>query len=229
MAELCAHADRRGAGRHTRGRVCSPNPTAYLWLSLLAALHLAAAETPADFFHEGATNYVFVRTPEARRAVEAGLQKYPDDVPLQKLLELLKQQENQQQQQQKDQDQKQEQNKDQKQQDQQSQQQKNEQQQKDQNKEQESKKQDEKDSQDKKNTEEKEKKDAKGEQRPKPQDQGEKKDEDQAQAGRMSAMQMTPQQAQQLLDAHKGEENVMIFLSPDQKGTNRLRGKFKDW
>jgi hypothetical protein len=195
-------------------------------LSLLAALRLAAAEAPADFFHEGATNYVFVKTPEARRAVEAGLQKYPGDVPLQKLLELLKQQENQQQ---KDQDQKQDQNKDQKQEDQQNQQQKNEQQQKDQNKEQQSKKQDAKDSQEKKSAEEKDQKDSQGQQRPKPQEQGDKKDQDPAQAARMSAMQMTPQQAQQLLDAHKGEENVMIFLSPDQKGTNRLRGKFKDW
>jgi Ca-activated chloride channel family protein len=197
-------------------------------LSLLAALRLAAAEMAADYFHEGATNYVFIKTPEARRAVETGLQRYPDDRPLQKLLELLKEQENQQQQQQNDKDQKQEQKKD-RQQKQPDQPQKNEQPQGDQNKEQESKKPDPKESQDKKGAEEKDKQDAKGAHPPKPQDQGDKPDPDPAQAARMSAMQMTPQQAQQLLDAHKGKENVMIFLSPNQKGTNRLGGKFKDW
>lgn len=192
-------------------------------LSLLAALRLFGAETPGDYFHEGATNYVFTKTPEARRAVEAGLQKYPDDVPLQKLLELLKQQENQQPQ--NNQDQKQDQNKDQQQkpQDQkkpQDQQQKNDPQQGDQKKDQESKKPDPKDAEQKQGSEDKDRK---------PQDQGDSKDQDKAQAGRMSAMQMTPQQAQQLLDAHKGEENIMIFLSPEQKGTNRLRGKIRDW
>jgi len=195
-------------------------------LSLLAALRLFGAETPGDFFHEGATNYVFTKAPEARRAVEAGLQKFPDDRPLQKLLELLKEQENQQPQ--NDQDQKQDEKKDQ-QQKPQDQQQKNDPQQGDQKKDQESKKPDPKDAEQKKGSEDKDRKPPEGPQARKPQDQGDPKDPDKAQAGRMSAMQMTPQQAQQLLDAHKGEENIMIFLSPEQKGTNRLRGKIRDW
>lgn len=40
--------------------------------------------------------------------------------------------------------------------------------------------------------------------------------------------QMTPQQAQQLLDSQKGEERALIFLPPDAKGKARPRF-FKDW
>jgi Ca-activated chloride channel family protein len=40
--------------------------------------------------------------------------------------------------------------------------------------------------------------------------------------------QMTPQQAQQLLDSQKGEERALIFLPPDAKGKPRPRF-FKDW
>ncbi len=40
-------------------------------------------------------------------------------------------------------------------------------------------------------------------------------------------MPMTPQQAQQLLDAQKNEEKVMVFLPPSK--TNRTSKVFKDW
>ena len=43
----------------------------------------------------------------------------------------------------------------------------------------------------------------------------------------MRAMQMTPQQAQQLLDAQKSDERAMIFLP--QMRTNRQDRVFKDW
>ena len=42
-------------------------------------------------------------------------------------------------------------------------------------------------------------------------------------------MQMTPQQAQQLLDAQKSEERAMIFQPLNQR-TNKPRDRvFKDW
>jgi Ca-activated chloride channel family protein len=54
------------------------------------------------------------------------------------------------------------------------------------------------------------------------------KPEDQnAEAGQMMELRMTPQQAQQLLDAQKGDERMMIFL-PEMK-TNRQNRVFKDW
>jgi len=57
-------------------------------------------------------------------------------------------------------------------------------------------------------------------------DQG-KPDDQQAQAKKGMMAQMTPQQAQQLLDAQKGEEKPLIFI-PKLK-TNRMDRVFKDW
>ena len=43
-------------------------------------------------------------------------------------------------------------------------------------------------------------------------------------------MQMTPQQAQQLLDAQKSQERAMIFQPQQTVRTNRPRDRvFKDW
>lgn len=194
---------------------------------VVAALPAVAGEAPEDYFHQGATNFVFEKKQEAKKVVETGLKRFPDDVPLQKLLELLKEKENQQQQQD-DKDQKQDDKKDQqqKQQDQKDQQQKNEQQQNEQKKDEQNQKQDQKDSQGKQGADEKDKQDAEKRQSQKPQDQGEKGDQDQA--GKMTPMQMTPQQAAQLLDAHKGEERVLLF-TPQLLRTNRQVNRTKDW
>jgi Ca-activated chloride channel family protein len=57
---------------------------------------------------------------------------------------------------------------------------------------------------------------------------GEDKDQQQAMAQPGKAVQMTPQQAQQLLEAQKGEERALIFLPQNQKRSAQNRG-FKDW
>ena len=68
-------------------------------------------------------------------------------------------------------------------------------------------------------------KDAQGKQGEKD-DKGEKPEGDTA-AKMTRAIQMTPQQAQQLLDAQKSEEKAMIFVP--QIKTNRTDRVFKDW
>ena len=58
---------------------------------------------------------------------------------------------------------------------------------------------------------------------------GEKSDKSSEQQNYARAMQMTPQQAQQLLDAQKSEERAMIFQPVNQR-TNRPKDRvFKDW
>ncbi len=52
-------------------------------------------------------------------------------------------------------------------------------------------------------------------------------EDQQAQAGKAMMVQMTPQEARQLLDAQKSEEKAMIFI-PKLK-TNRTDRAFKDW
>jgi Ca-activated chloride channel homolog len=71
-------------------------------------------------------------------------------------------------------------------------------------------------------------KEDKAQQGKKPENQGDKPDQDQAQAGKMTPMQMTPQQAAQLLDAHKGEERLLLF-TPQLLRTNRQNLRTKDW
>ena len=62
---------------------------------------------------------------------------------------------------------------------------------------------------------------------------GQKKDQDKAdeearEAAMMAAGQMTPQQAQQLLDAQKGQEEVLRFVPPENKPA-RQSGFIKNW
>jgi Ca-activated chloride channel family protein len=58
---------------------------------------------------------------------------------------------------------------------------------------------------------------------------GEKSDKSSEQQNYARVMQMTPQQAQQLLDAQKSEERAMIFQPVNQR-TNRPKDRvFKDW
>lgn len=55
---------------------------------------------------------------------------------------------------------------------------------------------------------------------------GEKPEEQPAEPGSTRPLQMTPQEAQRLLDATKGEEKTIIFVPPR---TNRLDRVFKNW
>jgi len=157
----------------------------------------AHALTADDYFHGGAVNYLSNNIPKALEVVTNGRAIYPDDVKLKKLEELLKQQQQQQQQQQ----QKDEQKKQEEKKDQQSKQdQKEEQKQQEQSKEEQQKQQ-----QSKSNADEKQQK----EQQP------------------TTAHAMTPEEAKKLLDAQKGDEQVLRF-EPEGEPRNRER-LFKDW
>ena len=186
-------------------------------LSLIGlAVFGANAQTADDFFHGGAQSYLSNNIPNALAVVTNGLQRFPDDAKLKKLYELL----NQKQQQQNQQDQKQDQQKDQKQdqqkQDQQQddkkdQQSKNEQQKKD-----EAKKQ--QDAQKKKDQDKKDQQQAKS---------GDKSKEKPGEQQPVQAHAMTPQEAKQLLDAQKDDEQVLLFQpkADPQKQSKQL----KDW
>ena len=197
-----------------------------LSLSLLLAWQKVCAQlAPADdFFNGGAQLYISNNIPAALERVEGGLKIYPDDVKLKKLEQLLKQQQQQQQQNQQQQNQQQQQKQDQ-QKNQQNQQQQNQQPSKDNSKDQQKKdeqKQNQadqkKDDQQKKPEEQKspaEKKD--GEKQDKPDDEGQP----------IKAGQMTPEEAKRLLDAQKGNEQL-LQLKPQDKPRNPSR-PVKDW
>jgi Ca-activated chloride channel homolog len=206
-----------------------------LSLLLFAAPAVRAQFAPADdFFNHGAQFYISNNIPSALEQVEAGLKIYPDDGKLKKLEELLKQQQQQQQQQnQQQQDQKQ------KQQDQQNQQNQS-QQQKDQQSQQQQQNQQssQKDSQGQPKPDE-QKKDQSGEKKDEQQKQaeqkkssadkkdGEKQDKQDAAGRPLAPGQMTPEEAKRLLDAQKGNENV-LQLQPKGKPENSRR-PVKDW
>ena len=163
-----------------------------------------------EFFHDGAQCYLTNNLARAREQVDEGLKLFPNDTKLKKLDELLKQQ---QQQQSKD-DQK-----------------KDEQEKKEEEKKQEQKKQDQKDQQ---QQDKKDSKDKKDQQKPEEQKKssGEKKDKkDEKDKGEpsqpMQAHAMTPQEAKQLLDAQKGDEQVLQF-KPQEK-PEQLGKTLKDW
>jgi hypothetical protein len=169
-----------------------------LWLALPAA----RAQTADDFFHGGAMFYLSNNIPKAKEEVASGLKLFPDDLKLKKLEELL----NQQQQSQSDQQQQQQQQKDQEKQD------AEQKRQQDQNQEQQQQQPD-KSSQPK-------------DQQQQDQQQADGKDQGGQPAG-AGPHAMTPQEARQLLDAQKGEEQFLQFR-PAEKVERRQR-PLKDW
>jgi hypothetical protein len=171
---------------------------------LLLGGQAARAQSADEFFHAGAQSYLSNNVAQARVEVDNGLKLFPDDLKLKKLDALLKQQ-----QQSKDDQQKQEQDKQEQQQKEQKKQAQKDQQKQD--------KQDQKDQQQpeqqkKSSGENKEKKDEKDKGKP---------------SQPMQAHAMTPQEAKQLLDAQKGDEQVLQF-KPQEKPEQRGR-ILKDW
>lgn len=192
-----------------------------LSLSLLfLTLSGARAQTADDFFHGGAQYYLSNNIPGALQTVTHGLQRFPDDAKLKKLDELLNQQQQQNQQNQKDQ--KQDQQNDQK---------------PDQQKKDEQKEQQAKDDQQKKDKEQKQKEaqdkktpDKKDQQQAKSGDKSKGKPDEKKETGepqQVAAHAMTPQEAQQLLDAQKGDEQVLQFVP--QGGPKNQSKQLKDW
>jgi len=170
---------------------------------LIAAPKLCAQLAPAeDFFNGGAQLYISNNVPAALGRVEMGLKTYPDDEKLQKLEKLLKQQQQQQNQQQ---------------QNQQNQQQQSQQDQKQQDKKDQQQKQDQKQQQDQKQNSDQQKQSDK------------KKDEEQKQQqGRpVKPGEMTPEEAKRLLDAQKGNEQLLQMKPQDKPRANSR--PVKDW
>jgi Ca-activated chloride channel family protein len=193
-----------------------------LSLLLIAAQKISAQLAPADdFFNGGAQLYISNNVPAALERVEMGLKTYPDDEKLKKLEELLKQKQQQQNQQ------NQQQQQDQKNQQPQKDQQKKSDEQKKQN--QQNQKQDSQPKQDQQNQSD-QKKDE--EQKPPEQkkDSGDKpKDEkqDQPQGQPVKPGELTPEEAKRLLDAQKGNEQL-LQMKPKDKPEQRPP-PLKDW
>ena len=189
---------------------------------LIAAPKLCAQLAPAeDFFNAGAQLYISNNVPAALERVEMGLKTYPDDEKLQKLEKLLKQQQQQQQNQQNQQQQSQQ---DQKQQDKKDQQQKPDQkQQQDQQKNSDQQKQDQQKQSDQKKDEEQKQQQQKKDTSDKSKD--EKQDQQPGQP--VKAGEMTTEEAKRLLDAQKGNEQL-LQMKPQDKPRDPSR-PVKDW
>lgn len=183
---------------------------------LLLTLLASGAQTADDFFHGGAQHFLTNDIPGALAVVTNGLQRFPEDQKLQKLYELLNQQQ-QQQQQQKQQDQKQ--------QEQDQQDQKQDQQKQDEKKNQQQSKRDEQ-----KKQEQQKQQPAQDKKSPEQKDAQQGKPDEKKEGGdpqEIAAHTMTPQEAKQLLDAQKGDEQVLIFQpQAEPKPREKL---LKDW
>jgi Ca-activated chloride channel family protein len=183
-----------------------------LWLTAYTAL----AQNADDFFNGGAQLYISNNIPDALQKVETGLKSYPDDVKLKKLEELLKQQ--QQQQNQQNQQQQNQQNKQ-----NQSQQNKNSQNQQSQaqQQQQQNKQQQDQQKQNQQNSQQQQQNQQQQAQQQNAQNQ--QNAAQQAQQGRA----MSPEEAKRLLDAQKGNEQVLRYQPKGQP--QNVNPAIKDW
>lgn len=203
------------------------NRLSRFWLassvSLVAALQLAAADTAEDYFHHGATNYVFERLQQARQVVKAGLAKFPQDRLLIELDKLLnpppqpQQSQDQQNQQQQQQDAGAQQNQA------QDQTGKDRSPQPQQPETDAAQPQADKPQPDHGSAQPQAAQDQPGQ---RPDTQADQTDRDPAQAADLRPGQMTPEEARRLLDRHRNEERLLLFVPPP---TNRVRRPMKDW
>jgi outer membrane biosynthesis protein TonB len=184
---------------------------------LIVSLLSAHAQHADEFFHGGAQHFLTNNIPGALEVVTNGLQRFPEDEKLKKLYELLNQQ--QQQQQNQDQDKPDEKNQDQKQ----------AQQKQDENKDQQSTSdQQKKDDQKKQPDAQKKAQEKKDQQQSKSGDKSKDKPEEKpGEQQQVAAHQMTPQEAKQLLDAQKDDEQVLLF-QPQGEPKNQTK-RLKDW
>ena len=181
-----------------------------------AGAQLAPAE---DFFNSGAQAYISNNIPAALERVEMGLKTYPDDVKLKKLEELLKQKNQQQQQQQNQQQQKN-----------QSQQQKSDDQKKQQQNQQQKNSDDQKKQDEQKQSDQKKDEQQKQPEQQKPADEKKNGDKSENQTGEGQPVkpgEMTKEEAKRLLDAQKGNEQI-LQLKPQDKPRDPNR-PVKDW
>ena len=206
----------RPLSRSRRAGECASYLVAFLLL--LAWQKVCAQLAPAeDFFNSGAQLYISNNVPAALERVELGLKTYPDDEKLKKLEQLLKQQQKSQQnqQQQNQQDKSQQQKSDDKKDQQQSQKKSEDQQKQDEQKQQEQQKQAEQQKQQEQQKQSAQKKD------------GEKQDQPEAEGQPVKPGELTPEEAKRLLEAQKGNEQL-LQLKPPEKPRNHSR-PVKDW
>ena len=202
---------------------------AALWL---LAFPVRAGAQPADeFFHGGAQSYIQGQKEKAKEQVTSGLKQFPEDAKLNAMAVLLqKQEEKRQQQQSQDQQQKdQSQDKQQAQQSDSNEQQSQKDPQRQDQKKQEEKeqaKQDQKQDQqpDQKSEEQKDEQQKSAENAGKPGEPSTEQGNEQAQG---IPGQMSPEQAQQLLDAQKTQEKLLP-AKPEAKAAARNR-RLRDW
>jgi outer membrane biosynthesis protein TonB len=191
-----------------------------IFSSLLCLAACAAqAQSADDFFNGGAQLYISNNIPDALNKVETGLKSYPDDVKLQKLEQLLKQQQQQQQQQnQQNQQNQQQQNKQ-----NQSQQNKNSQNQQSQSQQQQqNQQQQDQQKQNQQNSQQQQQ----NQQQQQAQQQNNQNNQNAAQQG-AQAQAMTPEEAKRLLDAQKGNEQVLRYQPKGQP--ENANPAIKDW
>jgi len=183
-----------------------------LWL---LAAQAARAQTAGDYFNSGAQSYISNNLASAWQTVETGRKLFPDDVKLKKLEELLKQQSQQQQQ--------------------------NQQQQNQQNQQSQSKQQQQKNQQSQSGNSGQQQNQpqpnpsARNPPNPPPSDrpqagQGgeqEKTGEPENPNGETAAREMTPEEARRLLDAQKGDEQILQFKPAEPPKSRKL--PTKDW
>jgi Mg-chelatase subunit ChlI len=183
-----------------------------LSLPLLFWQNACAQTAPADdFFNSGAQLYISNNIPSALEKVEGGLKIYPDDVKLKKLEALLKQQQQSQSSQSQQNQQQQSQQNSAQNQAQQGRQQQNQQAQNQSQSGQQNDKQQQEKAQAKSSGKESD----------------EKQDGQNEQAKAAAVNQMTPEEAQRLLDAQKGDEQV-LQLKPKGKPQDNHQ-PIKDW
>jgi hypothetical protein len=214
-------------------RLPRPIKNSLLLLSLVFAAQKICAQplAPADdFFNSGAQLYISNNIPAALERAESGLQLYPDDEKLQKLEKLLKQQ--QQQQSQQNQQSQNQQNQSQQQQNQSQQNSKDQKNQQQQNQSSQKNSQDQQKQDEQKQNQSGEKKDEQQKQQEQQKSAGEKKnsekqDKQDANGQPIAAGQMTPEEAKRLLDAQKGDEQV-LQLKPQGKPPDNQK-PVKDW
>jgi len=187
-------------------------------LLVFAAQKVCAQLAPADdFFNGGAQAYISNNIPAALERTEDGLKLYPDDVKLKKLEELLKQKNQQQQQQSQSQQQKSDSQKNQQQQNQQSQKNSSQDQQK-------SDEQKQNLSNQKTNGQQNQPEPQKSADEQK---NGDKSDNQNGDGQPVKPGQMTAEEAKRLLDAQKGDEQI-LQMKPQDKPRDPNR-PVKDW
>ena len=178
-----------------------------------------------DFFNSGAQFYISNNIPSALEKVEGGLKIYPNDEKLKKLEALLKQQQQQQSQQNQQQQNQQSQSQQQQSNSQQKQQQQN--QQSSSKNSQDQQKQDEQKQSQAEQQKTEQQKQQEQQQASAPKNTGEKQDQKEAEGQPVKPGQMTPEEAKRLLDAQKGDEQVLQW-KPQGKPEDQNK-PVKDW